>query len=128
MALFIRLLPKDKRVYMVLLMLCDALLEALSCLVGLYVRFDLRISSIPAEYGHAAMRYLPLYIAGVLLSFVLFRLYSHMWSLAGFREAFRLKPACFPCFFRLPGCQSCRIHIGMPILFDDNQFEASLAN
>lgn len=112
MALFIRLLPKDKRVRMALLMLCDALLAALSCLVGLYVRFDLRISSIPAEYVHAAMRYLPLYIAGVLLSFVLFRLYSHMWSLAGFREAFRLLQACLlSMLLQIAGMSILQIHI-----------------
>lgn len=91
----IRLLPKDKRVRMALLMLCDAFVAVLVCLIGLYVRFDLKLSAIPPEYIQAALRYLPFYIGEVIIVFLTFRLYSTMWSLASFREITRILEACF---------------------------------
>lgn len=89
-----RLLPKDKRVRMALLMLCDVVVALVVAFLGLYVRFDLKFSSIPMEYWNAAMRYLPFYVAGVLASFILFRLYSYMWSLASFHEILQILEAC----------------------------------
>ena len=90
----IRLLPKDKRVRMALLMVCDIIIASVCAFLGLYVRFDLKFSAIPMEYWNAAMRYLPFYVAGVIASFSAFRLYSYMWSLASFHEIIRIFEAC----------------------------------
>ena len=89
-----RLLPKDKRVRMALLMVCDIIIVLLCAFLGLYVRFDLKLSAIPAEYWNAALRYLPFYIVGVIGSFSAFHLYSYMWSLASFHEIMRILEAC----------------------------------
>ena len=89
-----RLLPKDKRVRMALLMVCDIIIVLLCAFLGLYVRFDMKMSAIPAEYWNAALRYLPFYVVGVIGSFSAFHLYSYMWSLASFHEIIRIMEAC----------------------------------
>ena len=89
-----RLLPKDKRVRMALLMVCDIIIVLLCAFLGLYVRFDMKMSAIPTEYWNAALRYLPFYVVGVIGSFSAFHLYSYMWSLASFHEIMRILEAC----------------------------------
>ncbi|MBQ1545800.1 MAG: polysaccharide biosynthesis protein, partial [Clostridia bacterium] len=85
--MFERLMPKNKTARMMILLLVDIVLLALSSFVALWSRFDLSVSAIPEQYLHNALIYLPIYIVVSIIVFYLFRLYSYMWSVAGMREA-----------------------------------------
>lgn len=87
-------LPHSKRARMLILMLVDALAVCVASFLGLFVRFDMNVGRIPAEYIGPVAAYLPLYIAATLIIFFLFRLYAIMWSVAGIREALRIVGAC----------------------------------
>ena len=87
-------LPKSKRVRMLVLMAIDVCAVCLASFFGLFIRFDMNVKSIPAEYTQAAEHYLPLYVIGTLLVFLLFKLYATMWSAAGAREALYIAAAC----------------------------------
>ena len=87
-------LPKSKRVRMLVLMAIDVCAVCLASFFGLFIRFDMNVKSIPAEYTQAAEHYLPLYVIGTLLVFLLFKLYATMWSAAGTREALYIAAAC----------------------------------
>lgn len=76
-------LPKSKRVRMLVLMAIDVCAVCLASFFGLFIRFDMNVKSIPAEYTQAAEHYLPLYVIGTLFVFLLFKLYATMWSAAG---------------------------------------------
>ena len=89
-----RLLPKEKRLRMALLMIVDALVVTLSSFLGNFIRFDMNLASVPQEYWAASWRFLPAYIAITILSFFLFHLYNVMWTMAGSREAVRVILAC----------------------------------
>lgn len=73
-------LPKSKRVRMLVLMAIDVCAVCLASFFGLFIRFDMNVKSIPAEYTQAAEHYLPLYVIGTLFVFLLFKLYATMWS------------------------------------------------
>ena len=87
-------LPKNKRVRMMILMAADAGAVALASFLGLFIRFDMSVERIPAEYSSAVLDYLPLYIAATLAVFFLFRMYATMWSVAGIREVVHIVGAC----------------------------------
>ena len=87
-------LPKDKRIRMLILMAADAAAIWLASFLGLFVRFDMNISRIPAEYSRAAAGYFPYYLVITLFIFFLFRMYSTMWSVAGIREVIHIVGAC----------------------------------
>ena len=87
-------LPKSKRVRMLVLMAIDVCAVCLASFFGLFIRFDMNVKSIPAEYTQAAEHYLPLYVIGTLVVFLLFKLYATMWSAAGAREALYIAAAC----------------------------------
>ena len=87
-------LPKDKRIRMLILMAADAAAIWLASFLGLFVRFDMNISRIPAEYSRAAAGYFPYYLVITLFIFFLFRMYSTMWSVAGIREVIHIIGAC----------------------------------
>ncbi len=87
-------LPKNKRVRLFILMAIDICAVAAASLLGLLVRFDFSIEKIPKEYLLGANMYLPFYIAGTLIIFLLFRMYATMWSAAGIREVFFIAGAC----------------------------------
>lgn len=87
-------LPHSKRARMLILMVVDALAVCVASFLGLFVRFDMNVGRIPAEYIGPVAAYLPLYIAATLIIFFLFRLYAIMWSVAGIREALRIVGAC----------------------------------
>ena len=69
-------LPKSKRVRMLVLMAIDVCAVCLASFFGLFIRFDMNVKSIPAEYTQAAEHYLPLYVIGTLFVFLLFKLYK----------------------------------------------------
>ena len=87
-------LPKDKRIRMLILMAADAAAVWMASFLGLFVRFDMNLSRIPAEYSRAAAGYFPYYLAATLFIFFLFRMYSTMWSVAGIREVVHIIGAC----------------------------------
>ncbi len=84
-----------KRSRMLLLTVCDVIACAVASFVALWVRFDFSISSIPDTYGINALKYAPIYIAGVLIVFNIFHLYSYMWSKASIRELLMIVASCF---------------------------------
>ncbi|MEY8396481.1 polysaccharide biosynthesis protein, partial [Lachnospiraceae bacterium 45-P1] len=87
-------LPKDKRIRMLILMAADAAAIWMASFLGLFVRFDMNLNRIPAEYNQATAAYFPYYLLITLLIFFLFRMYSTMWSVAGIREVVHIIGAC----------------------------------
>lgn len=88
------LMPKDKKVRMFILMLIDICAIQFSSFMGLWLRFDMRLHSIPGEYSDSVMKYALLYTVVTLAVFLVFRMYSAMWSVAGIREVFHIVVAC----------------------------------
>ena len=89
-----RYLPGNKRVRMIVLMAADIGMVCLASFLGLFIRFDMNIGRIPAEYARAVFTYLPFYVAATILVFFLLRMYATMWSVAGIREAGHIVGAC----------------------------------
>ncbi len=89
-----RYLPGNKRVRMIVLMAVDIGMVCLASFLGLFIRFDMNIGRIPAEYAQAVFTYLPFYVAASILVFFLLRMYATMWSVAGIREAGHIVGAC----------------------------------
>lgn len=89
-----RYLPHDKRVRMFILMLIDIAAMVLSSFMGLFMRFDMSIVKIPLEYMYKVISYMPYYVLATLLVFLIFRMYSIMWSAAGIREVYYIVLAC----------------------------------
>ena len=87
-------LPKDKRIRMVILMAVDMIAVYFASFLGLFIRFDMNVNKIPAEYSQAASNYVPLYILITIIIFFLFHMYSTMWSVAGIREVVHIIAAC----------------------------------
>lgn len=78
---------------MLVLMAIDVCVVCLASFFGLFIRFDMNVKSIPAEYTQAAS-IICLYVIGTLVVFLLFKLYATMWSAAGAREALYIAVAC----------------------------------
>ena len=89
-----KLVPKGKRVRMVLLLLTDILVIQFSSLLGLWLRFDMHISRIPKDYMDVVVSYAPFYTVVTIIIFFFLRLYSFMWSVAGMREELHIVTAC----------------------------------
>ena len=64
-----------KRSRMLLMMFFDVLACLISSFVALWVRFDFSIDGIPYNYGYNAVVYAPIYVIGVLVVFICFKLY-----------------------------------------------------
>ncbi len=89
-----RYLPGNKRVRMLVLMLVDIGMICLASFLGLFIRFDMNIGKIPAEYARAVLAYLPVYVVATIAVFFLLRMYATMWSVAGLQETGRIVGAC----------------------------------
>ena len=89
-----RLVPKGKRVRMLLLLIVDIFLIQFSSFLGLWIRFDMQISSIPINYVEAVREYASLYVLITIVIFFILRLYSFMWSVAGMKEEMHIVIAC----------------------------------
>lgn len=87
-------LPANKRTRMVILMAVDIIISIISSFIGLWLRFDMNIQNIPAEYINMAVSYAPLYAVVTVFILFLFHLYSTMWSVAGIHEIFQIISAC----------------------------------
>jgi len=79
---------------MVVLLLVDICVIQFSSFMGLWMRFDMRLQSIPENYRMAAVKYAIPYTLITLVIFYVFRMYSSMWSVAGVREACHIVFAC----------------------------------
>ena len=89
-----RYLPKGKRTRMLILMLVDVFAVLFSSYMGLLVRFDFTPNNIPQDYLQTVMAYSWIYVICTIVIFLLFHLYSIMWSAAGIREVFHIIGAC----------------------------------
>ena len=69
-----------------LLIIFDILAVNLSYGIALWLRFDLRFSSIPKEYLNGWLHGIPINTALVLGIFTLFHLYRSVWEFAGYVE------------------------------------------
>lgn len=87
-------MPRDKKIRMVVLLLVDICVIQFSSFMGLWMRFDMRLQSIPENYRMAAVKYAIPYTLITLVIFYVFRMYSSMWSVAGVREACHIVFAC----------------------------------
>lgn len=92
--MFEKMMPRDKKIRMVVLLLVDICVIQFSSFMGLWMRFDMRLQSIPENYRMAAVKYAIPYTLITLVVFYVFRMYSSMWSVAGVREACHIVFAC----------------------------------
>ena len=67
----------------------DIVAVAISYFVALWLRFDCRYSSIPAEYLRAWKLFTPAYIVVAILVFYILRLYKSIWRFASYSELLR---------------------------------------
>lgn len=77
-----KMFAEEKR----LLIIFDILAVNLSYGIALWLRFDLRFSSIPKEYLNGWLHGIPINTALVLGIFTLFHLYRSVWEFAGYVE------------------------------------------
>lgn len=77
-----KMFTEEKR----LLIIFDILAVNLSYGIALWLRFDLRFSSIPKEYLNGWLHGIPINTALVLGIFALFHLYRSVWEFAGYVE------------------------------------------
>lgn len=57
---------------------------------GLWLRFDLHFTNIPAEYMSAFLKFAPIYTVFTIFVFVQLRLYNSLWRFASFSELNRI--------------------------------------
>ena len=74
----------------ILMAVYDIAFANFSYLFGLWARFDFRYSTIPEDYLHAAIRFIPIYSGVVLVVFSAHYLYQSIWRFASYRELIRL--------------------------------------
>lgn len=92
--MFEKMMPRDKKIRMLVLVLVDICVIQFSSFMGLWMRFDMRIQSIPVDYADAVLKYVVPYTVVTLILFYVFRMYSSMWSVAGIREVCHIVFAC----------------------------------
>lgn len=72
------------------LVLYDILAINFSYFAGLWLRFDLRYSSIPKDYLNAFFKFAPFYTVFTILIFMALKLYNSLWRFASFSEINRI--------------------------------------
>ncbi|MCR5499720.1 MAG: polysaccharide biosynthesis protein, partial [Acetatifactor sp.] len=77
----------------VLMAIYDVAVSNAAYLFGLWTRFDFRYSEIPSEYMDAAIKFVPIYSAIVIVVFSVHYLYRSIWRFASYRELIRLVTA-----------------------------------
>ena len=77
----------------ILMAVCDIVAVSVSYAAILWARYDFAYSSIPEEFIHALVQFLPIYAPVCLVVFWLFRLYRSMWRYASFTELVRILEA-----------------------------------
>ena len=71
-----------------LLVLQDVILINLSSFLAVWVRFNMEMAYIPAEFASAAMSMVIINTIGTIAIFALFRMYTILWRYAHMREVF----------------------------------------
>lgn len=89
-----KMMPKNKRIRMIVLLLVDICAMQFSSFMGLWMRFDMQFTSIPPEYMQSVQKYALFYTVITLIVFYFFRMYSAMWSVAGIKEVSHIVTAC----------------------------------
>ncbi|MBO4411748.1 MAG: polysaccharide biosynthesis protein [Lachnospiraceae bacterium] len=74
----------------VFLGLYDLIVVAGAWFLALWIRFDFRFSSIPANMLDAYIKFIPFYMVACLLIFWVFRLYRSVWRFASYTELIRV--------------------------------------
>ena len=72
------------------LVVYDVIAINFSYFFGLWLRFDLRFTSIPAEYLSAFFKFAPIYTIFTIFVFAQLRLYNSLWRFASFSELNRV--------------------------------------
>lgn len=83
--------PKNR---IMLLVIADIFIIALSGFLALYIRFDFRFSNMDMQYVTYELSYLPINLAVTLLLFILFKLYRSIWRFASVVELLNVISAC----------------------------------
>ena len=79
------------------LMLYDSLALSFSYLIALWLRYDLRYSTIDSRYIEGWKAFLPFYIPGSLAVFWFLKLYKSIWRFASYSELLRVSMATVIC-------------------------------
>ena len=79
------------------LMLYDSLALSFSYLIALWLRYDLRYSTIEPRYIEQWNSFLPFYILGSLAVFWFLKLYKSIWRFASYSELLRVSMATVIC-------------------------------
>ena len=77
-----------------ILLLFDIFAVNLSYFIALWLRFDLKYSTIPERYLTEWLRLVPIYTVIVIAVFALMRLYRSLWRYASYAELWRIIAAC----------------------------------
>lgn len=72
------------------LVIYDVIAINFSYFFGLWLRFDLRFTSIPTEYLSAFLKFAPIYTIFAIFVFAQLRLYNSLWRFASFSELNRV--------------------------------------
>lgn len=72
------------------LFLYDVVTINLSYFLGLYLRFDLHFSSIPADYLNSYVRFAPVFSIIVFIIYTIFGLYNSLWRFVSVSELNRI--------------------------------------
>lgn len=72
------------------LMIYDVLAINFAYFFGLWLRFDLHFTNIPAEYMSAFLKFAPIYTVFTIFVFAQLRLYNSLWRFASFSELNRV--------------------------------------
>lgn len=72
------------------LIVYDVLAINFAYFFGLWLRFDLHFTSIPAEYMSAFLKFAPIYTVFTIFVFAQLRLYNSLWRFASFSELNRV--------------------------------------
>ena len=72
------------------LMIYDVLAINFVYFFGLWLRFDLHFTNIPAEYMSAFLKFAPIYTVFTIFVFAQLRLYNSLWRFASFSELNRV--------------------------------------
>ena len=72
------------------LMIYDLLAACGAYFLGLWIRFDCRYTTIPAEYMNAFLSFIPQYAIFCVVIFWMFRLYHSIWRFASYNELARV--------------------------------------
>ena len=81
---------KESRIRAFLLGVIDVMMISFFIVTSLLVRFDLSFHSVEPVFWDSMITYLPIGIISTVIIFILFKLYSSMWTYASIEEALHI--------------------------------------